>query len=143
MKLWEHLCGTEELEHFNYTAADKYVTFYDKHSKEKESYANLYLPWLNYISSFTYRSQQSLANLCTLTILLGVYDSAIYPETQRTVIACILHSVHGGMQSQMAAEIETIEVEPSVSELPGDDTALYRIFGWALKSTIDLTTKLQ
>ena len=43
----------------------------------------------------------------------------------------------------MAAEIETIEVEPSVSELPGDDTALYRISGWALKSTIDLTTKLQ
>lgn len=42
----------------------------------------------------------------------------------------------------MAATItETVEQEPSTSELPGDDTALYRISGWALKSTIDLTNK--
>ena len=66
----------------------------------------------------------------------------IHQFMQRIVIACILHSVQEGMQSQMAAEIETIEVEPSVSELLGDDTALYRISGWALKSIID-TTKLQ
>ena len=41
----------------------------------------------------------------------------------------------------MSAKIEEIESEPSASELPGDDTALYRISGWALKSIIDLTTK--
>ena len=80
MKLWEHLRGTEELEHLNYTAADKYITFYDKHSKGKESHANLYLTCLNYISSLTCRSQPSLANLCTLTLLLQGYDSPIYAE---------------------------------------------------------------
>ena len=41
----------------------------------------------------------------------------------------------------MPAKIEEVEREPSMSELPGDDTALYRISGWALKSAIDLTTK--
>ena len=42
----------------------------------------------------------------------------------------------------MADKIGAIElVEPSASELPGDDTALYRISGWALKSTIDVITK--
>ena len=39
---------------------------------------------------------------------------------QQTVIACILHGVQEGIQLQMAATItETVEQEPSMSELPG------------------------
>lgn len=141
LELWKHLQDTEQLEHFVYSAADKYISFYDQHSRGKEKYANLYLTWLNYISSFTCRSRQSLATLCTLSLLLGGYGSAVRPEIQRTVIACILHGVQEGMQSQMATKIEEVEHECSKSELPGDDTALYRISGWELKSTIDLTMK--
>ena len=37
----------------------------------------------------------------------------------------------------MAAHIETIDTDPCAAEIPSDDTALYRISGWALKSTID------
>ena len=39
----------------------------------------------------------------------------------------------------MVAKIE-VENEPSISK-SRDDTALYRISGWALKSAIDLTMK--
>ena len=141
MELWKYLQDTKEFEHFVYSAADKYIIFFDQHSKGKEKYANLYLTWLKYITSFTCRSKQSLVTLCTLSLLLGGYGSAIQPETQRTVIASILHGVQEGMQCQMAAKIEEVESEPSMSELPGDDTALYRISGWALKSAIDLTRK--
>ena len=45
------------------------------------------------------------------------------------------------MQLQMAAAITEAVDESSTPELPGDDTALYRISGWALKSAIDLTEK--
>ena len=34
----------------------------------------------------------------------------------------------------MEAKIEEVESEPSMSDLPGDDTALYHISGWALVS---------
>ena len=39
--------------------------------------------------------------------MLG-YGSAIQPETQQTVIACILHDIQEGMQYQMAAKIEKV-----------------------------------
>ena len=42
----------------------------------------------------------------------------------------------------MAAKIETLQLEPSEAESQADDTALYRISVWALKSTIDNTVKL-
>ena len=49
----------------------------------------------------------------------------------------LLHAVQDAVQSQMAAHIETIETDAMVPEIPSDDTALYRISGWALKSAID------
>lgn len=81
MELWSYLKDTEELKHFILSAADMYMTFYDQHSKGKEKYANLYLTWLNYIRSFTCRTEQSLATLCTLSLLLGGYGSTIQPGT--------------------------------------------------------------
>ena len=138
-----HKTKAKELEYFIVTATEKYIELYNKHSKGQEKYANLYLAWLNYITSFTCRSQQLLSSLCLLFLLLGGYDSPIQTKTQRTVIACILHSVQDGVQSQMAAKIEAMGegVETSSLELAGDDTALFRISGWALKSIIDATKK--
>lgn len=142
MELWKHLQNSkaDELEYIILTASEKYVEFYNKHGKGQEKYANLYLTWLNYISSLTCRSQQSLSSLCLLVILLGDYTNMLIQlKTQRTVIACILHSVQDGVQSQMAAEIEVISegVNSKFIEEPGDDTALYRISGSALKSVIN------
>ena len=74
-ELWKYLQDTKELECFVYSAIDEYSTFYDQHSKEKEKYANLYLTWLNYITSFTCRSQQSLVTLCTITAIWEVMFS--------------------------------------------------------------------
>ena len=68
----------------------------------------------------------------------------ISSDTQRTVVAGILHAVQDGIQSQMVTKIEKLEEsdESSVIELPADDTALYCLSDWALKSCIDNTTKL-
>ena len=96
MKLWKYLKDTKEVEYFIYSAALKYmyVAFYNKHSKGEQKYANLYLTWLNFISCFTCRSQQSLATLCLLSLLLEQYNlPAVHPKMQRTVITCILHGV--------------------------------------------------
>ena len=73
MELWKYLQDTKELEHFVYSAADKYIIFFYQHSKGKEKYANLYLTWLKYITTFTCRSKQSLVTLCTLSLLLVGY----------------------------------------------------------------------
>jgi hypothetical protein len=144
MELWKSLKDTDELKSFIHCAADDYLRFYDQHSKGKEKYANLYLTWLKYISSFTCKSQQSLATLCRLAILFSHCRMEYQPQIKKTVIASILHAVQEGMQSQMASMIATFEADPVVSQLPSanDDTALYRISGWALKSTIENITKL-
>lgn len=64
-------------------------------------------------------------------------------QTKRTVLAYILHGVQDGVQSQMTAVIsEGMETSDSL-EQHGDDTALYRISGWALKSVIDIYTHEQ
>ena len=144
VKVWESLQDTDELNSFVQSAADDYICFYDQHSKGKEKYANLYLTWLKYISSFTCKSQQSLATLCRLTLLFGTGGGAFKQQTKRTMVASILHAVQEGIQSQMASVIATFETDPVSSQAPSanDDTALYRISGWALKSTIDNVTKV-
>ena len=71
MQLWKLLQDTNELKDFIHCAADDHLRFYDRHSKGKEKYANLYLTWLKCISSFTCKSQQSLATLCRLALLFS------------------------------------------------------------------------
>ena len=119
---------TDGLKGLVYSAVDKYV-----------SYANLYLAWLDYIRCFTCWTKQTLASLASLALLFGNNLTAL-PETKRTIVAAILHATQEGIQSQMAAKIE-LEVAPCVSELYADNTALYRISGWALKSCIDNVRK--
>ena len=103
MELWQSICNTEKLNSFIHTAAEKYISLYDQYSKGKEKYANLYLAWLDYIRSFTCKSQQTLTTLATVAVILAKHGSATSTETQRTVFASILHAVQEGMQSQMAA----------------------------------------
>ena len=127
---------------FVYSAVDKYVSLYEVNSKGKDKYANLYLAWLDYnvIRCFTCWTKQTLASLASLALLFGNNSTAL-PETKRTIVAAILHATQEGIQSQMAAKIEQLEVAPCVSEVHADDTALYRISGWALKSCIDNVRK--
>ena len=140
-KLWESVKDTYNLSSFIYSAADTYVCYYDQHSKGKEKYANLYLAWLKHISSFTCTSQPTLS---TLALLFSRCGQVYQPQTKRTVVASILHAVQEGIQSQMANMIATFETESVEPRLltESDDTALYRISGWALKSVTDSVTKL-
>ena len=137
--LWESIKDTDGLEGFVYSAVDKYVSLHEVNSKGKDKYANLYLAWLDYIRCFTCWTKQTLASLASLALLFGNNLTAL-PETKRTIVAAILHATQEGIQSQMAAKIE-LEVAPCVSELYADNTALYRISGWALKSCIDNVRK--
>ena len=56
------------------------------------------------------------ASLASLALLFGKNLTAL-PETKRTIVTAILHAIQEGIQSQMAAKIEQLEVAPSVSEL--------------------------
>ena len=140
--LWESIRDTTELKSFIHSAIDTFILLFEQNSKGKDKYANLYLAWLDYIRSFTCRSKQTLATLATLVLLRGNNDLSISSDTQTTVVAGILHAVQDGILSQMGTKIEKLEEESSIIELPADDTALYRLSGWALKSCIDNTTKL-
>ena len=54
-----------------------------------------------------------------------------------------MHTVQDIIQSQMAKNIEALNAGSDQRELhpPSDETALYRISGWALKSCIDNANK--
>ena len=144
LTLWESIRDTTELKRFIYSAIDKYISLYEHNSKGKEKYATLYLAWLDYICTFTCRSRQTLATLASLALLRGYLVQDVSFNTQRTVIAGILHSVQEAIQSQMATKIETVglQADSSTTDLCADDTALYRLSGWALKSCVDNTKKL-
>ena len=132
---------TVKLKNFIHSAIDKFILLFEQNSIGKK-YANLYLAWLDYICSSACPSKQTLAALATLALLRGNCDIGILSDTQRTVIAAVLHAVQDAIQSQMATEIEKLEDDSIVTEYPADDTALYRLSGWALKSCIDNTIKL-
>ena len=68
----------------------------------------------------------------------------ISSDIQRTVNASILHAVQDSIQSLMAANIEALSSSDQRKlDVPAgaDETALYRISGWALKSCIDNAKK--
>jgi len=142
MELWQSIV-IQKNQVLLFTQLLRNISLYDRHTKGREKYASLYLAWLDYIRSFTFKSQQTRGTLATLAFLLGRHGSTILPETQRTRIASVLHAVQEAVQSEMAGHIESIEMDPLVpnSEIPSDDVALYHISGWALKSTIDYREK--
>ena len=57
------------------------------------------------------------------------------------MIVAILHAVQDGIQKHIANKIEhlSMECDSTVAsvEFPADDTALYRLSGWALKCCIE------
>ncbi len=78
-------------------------------------------------------------------LLLEEVCGSGFNETQQSVIAVILNSIHCGVRQEMASTLETIsnyhyELNDCHSEFevkPSDSTAVHRICGWALKSTSD------
>ena len=77
--------------------------------------------------------------LATLALLRGnntqCTQSCISSDAQRTAI---LHAVQGGIQSTTIEKLED-DIHVNETDLPADDTALYRLSGWACT---DNTTKL-
>ena len=75
-----------------------------------------------------------MASLASLALLKG--NGEISFDTQKTVIAAILHAVQDGIQKQIANKIEHLSTEGDSTVasigLPADDTALYWLSGWAL-----------
>lgn len=96
--LWESIHHSTELDTFIGHQADKYLSLYEKYSKGKEKYANLFLAWLNVIRSFTCQSQQTEATKKEWG-LLATYTGSISGSTQSTVLACILHAIQDGIQT--------------------------------------------
>ena len=64
-------------------------------------------------------------------------------SVQAIVLASILHAVQQEVNAQMATHIESLTEEQPTTfiEKSSDETALYRISGWAIKSAIDYRSK--
>ena len=136
----EAIQGTLELKKILLIAIEKFLLLLEGNSKGNDKYANLYISWLDYICTFTCRQKQTLASLASLALLKG--NGEISFNTQKKpVIAAILHAVQDGIQKQIANKIEHLSTEGESTvasvELPADDTALYRLSGWALKCCIE------
>lgn len=142
-RLWDSISSTEELTTFIEHLTDKYILLYDKYSKGREKYANLYLAWLNTIRSYTCKSQQTETTKGEWAPVLARHDATVSDSAQATVLACILHDIQQEINSQMATHIESLtKEEPTAfTEKPSDATSLYRISGWAIKSAIDYRSK--
>ena len=54
--------------------------------------------------------------------------------TQAIILASIFNAIQESIQAQMASHIEHLEANSVPEDILSDDTALYRISGWALKS---------
>ena len=130
---WESICESEESKQFLDQNIDRYLFLYKKHAKGKDKYASLYLDWLNVIRSFTCPSQQTMETKLEWSLVSGTYGGGLAEDGQVTVIASILHAVQDSIHAQMATLIEGL----GKTDVQSDDTALYRVSGWALKSTID------
>lgn len=140
--LWEQIKDSKEFKTFLLMSIDHFLILLEQNSKGKDKYAHLYLAWLDYIRTYTCRSQQTLSGVATMVLL---QRSGISLSVQRTVVATILHSVQNAIQSRMATNIEALndsdQRDLHVPAADADETALYRISGWALKSCIDITRK--
>ena len=140
MKIWTAINGSEELKLFIENNGKHFSNLYSRFSRGKDKYANLYLAWLDHIRSYTCTS--ALTGQGTSgdwSAMLSKY----LPETltmaaQRTILASILHAIQDGIQLQISSLIvEKEENTEQASEQLSDDTALYRVSGWAVKSAID------
>jgi len=142
-RLWDSIHNTEELSIFIKHLADKYILLYENYSKGREKYANLYLAWLDTIRSYTCKSQQTENSKRDWAPVLGRHDTTVSDSAQTTVLASILHAVQREVNSQMATHIQSLTKEQSTAftEKPSDETSLYRISGWAIKSAIDYRLK--
>lgn len=135
-RLWESIHHSTELDIFIGHQADKYLTLYEKYSKGKNKYANLFLAWLDVIRNFTCKSKQTEGAKKEWE-LLATHTPGVSESTQSTLLACILHAVQEGIQIQMANHIDDITENSMLDmEKVSDHTALYRISGWAVKSAI-------
>ena len=141
--LWDSISNTKELTKFIEHLADKYLLLYEQYSKGREKYANLFLAWLDTIRSYTCKSERTQTTRGEWAPVLAMHDSTVSESTQATVLASILHAVQEEIQSQMATHIQSLtEDQPTAfTEKPSDETSLYRISGWAIKSAIDYRLK--
>lgn len=101
MELWAAISGYAELKVFIIDSVESYLELYDKFSKGKDKYANLYLAWLDYIRSYTCKAHQTGETQQKWANVLHKYGPAL-ESTQRTMIAIILHAVQEAIQSQMS-----------------------------------------
>lgn len=131
LEFWESIQQSDAFKSFITKNIDHYLELYLKHSKGKDKYANLYIDWMKVMTSYTCKSQQTVATVAELGLL------ATKNEVNTTVIASVLHALQEGVQIEMSKCIETLHTVSVPDDFLSDDTGLYRISGWALKSSID------
>ena len=69
--------------------------------------------------------------------VIATLSTTVSHDAQATVLASVLHAIQEEIQSQMGNQIESLTQPTVFTEKPSDETSLYRISGWAIKSAID------
>ena len=145
--LWDTIKGSKALHNLISAAKAKFTQLYHSCGKGADKYSRFYFAWMQYMASYT--SHKLSSDKATWINLTASCSSYISEDTSKVMICDILQSLQNYLTGQIAKELECKSINDDASEeachdgdeydggdcsATSDDTALYRIGGWALLS---------
>ena len=140
---WESIRGTAALRSFIAAASHEFVQLYETCGRGANKYARFFRSWLEYMLTHT-RDQPSASSKELWGNLAKCYSQTVSNDIKRVILCEILHSLQHHLQRTLIIELEDrCEDNSTKTELAvgSNDTALYRIGGWALLSAAKFRQK--
>jgi len=145
--LWDTIKGSKALHDFISLGKAKFVQLYHSCGKGADKYSRFYYAWMQYMASYTNDKPSAEKELVWVN-LIASYSLDVSEDTRRVMICDILQSLQNCLTAKIAKELECTstndtdgtanhdsdEYGSSDYSSTSDDTALYRIGGWALLS---------
>ena len=138
---WATIRGSDCLRALVSEATDQFSRLYLANGRGKSKYAHFFRAWMQYMLAYTGdQPNEKESNLWS--DLAKLHPDAISENTRRVIVCDILHTLQDVLQRELIIELDTTRAQSSLEPARGsDDTALYRIGGWALFSATKLRKK--
>ena len=134
--LWDFIRCSRELPNFISVAKARFMQLYMSCGKGSNKYAHFFRAWKEYMVTHTC-DNPSPENIAIWEKLVASYPYAIPEDDKRIILCDVLHTLQSQLTAHIAKDLEKIDQGNEHEEpeaIPSDDTALYRIGGWAILS---------
>ena len=133
---WDSIRSSTALQALIDEATEEFARLYLTHDRGPTKYVRFLRAWLQYMLTFT-GDQPASQKTCTLRAQLAeCYSQPVSEDTRRVVICDILHTLQLLLQTELVTELKGSHQLPSEGVRGSDDTALYRIGGWAIHALV-------